>query len=204
VGSSGVLVITGEPGIGKTALLAEARELAAGMRVLSVRGVEAEQGLAFGGLHQLCAPLLGLLAELPPPQAEALGVALALKDGARPERFAVGAALLGLLTRAAEDSPLAVFVDDAQLLDGSSTQAIIFAARRLHSDPVAVVAAQRDGPTSGLTNLETLRLAPLDVEATRALVAGHAHHTPADLGMARYPQAPGANPLAILELGGEA
>jgi DNA-binding CsgD family transcriptional regulator len=204
VGTSGVLVITGEPGIGKTALLAEARDLAAGMRVLSVRGVEAEQGLAFGGLHQLCAPLLGLLPELPPPQAEALGVALALKAGARPERFAVGAALLGLLTRAAEDSPLAVFVDDAQLLDGSSIQAIVFAARRLQSDPVAVVAAQRDDPTSGLANLGTLRLSPLDVEATRELVEGSGHLTSADRWVARFHQATGGNPLAILELGGEA
>ena len=204
VGTSGVLVITGEPGIGKTALLAEARNLAAGMRVLSVRGVESEQGLAFGALHQLCAPLLGLLPELPRPQAEALGVALALEGGPRPERFAVGAALLGLLTRAAEDSALAVFVDDAQLLDDSSIQAIIFAARRLQSDPVAVVAAQRDDPTSGLANLETLNLAPLDVEATRELVEGDGHLSSADQWMARFHQATGGNPLAILELGAEA
>jgi len=203
VGTSGVLVITGEPGIGKTALLAEARDLAAGMRVLSARGVEAEQGLAFGGLHQLCTPLLGLLPELPPPQAEALGVALALKAGARPERFAVGAALLGLLTRAAEDSALAVFVDDAQLLDESSTQAIIFAARRLQNDPVAVLAAQRDDPSSGLANLETLRLAPLDVGATRELVGGQGPLASSARSMARFHEATGGNPLAILELSGE-
>jgi DNA-binding CsgD family transcriptional regulator len=204
VGVSGVLVVCGEPGIGKTALLGEARHLAQGMRVLTARGVDAEQGLAFGGLHQLCTPLLGLLPELPAPQAEALGVALALRSGPPPERFAVGAALLGLLTRAAEDLPLAVFVDDAQLLDDSSAQALVFAARRLHTDPVAVLAAQREDPTSGLTSLQTLRLAALDEAATGDLVAGRGPFLSSPGSVARFHEATGGNPLAVIELWGEA
>ena len=204
VGSSGVLVVCGDPGIGKTSLLDHSREHTAGMRVLSARGMESEQDLAFGGLHQLCTPLLGLLDELPVPQAEALGVALALRQGPRPERFAVGAALLGLLTRAAEDVPLAVFVDDAHLLDDSSAQALVFAARRLENDAVAVVAAQRDEPASGLTGLSVLRLGPLGVVATRELLPGANRWATSASSLARFHEATGGNPLAIVELATDA
>jgi DNA-binding CsgD family transcriptional regulator len=204
VGSSGVLVITGEPGIGKTSLLEHARRQAGGMRVLTARGVEAEREVAYGGISQLCTPLLSLLDELPSPQGEALGVALALREGARPERFAVGAAVLGLLTRAAEDRPLAVLVDDAHLLDDSSSQALVFAARRLQSDPVAIVAAQRPEPTSGLANLAVLRLGPLDVAATRDLLSGARRWNGSAEALERFHEATGGNPLAMLELAADA
>ena len=204
VGTSGVLVLCGDPGIGKTSLLEHSRRHTTGMRVLSAVGMESEQDLAFGGLHQLCTPLLGLLGELPGPQVEALGVALALREGPRPERFAVGAALLGLLTRAAEDTPLAVFVDDAHLLDDSSAQAIVFAARRLENDAVAVVAAQRDEPTSGLAGLTVLRLGPLGVAATRDLLPGPNPWTSSADALTRFHEATGGNPLAIVELATDA
>lgn len=204
VGDSGVLVVSGEPGIGKTALLEHARRHTEGMLVLTARGVEAEHEVAFGGLSQLLTPLLPLLPDLPPPQAEALGVALALRDGPRPERFAVGAAVLGLLTRAGEDRPVAVLVDDAHLLDASSTQALVFAARRLRTDPVALVVAQRQGPASALSNLEVLRLGPLDLEATRDLLSRSRGWDGSGQALGRFHEATAGNPLAIMELAVEA
>lgn len=204
VGDSGVLVITGEPGIGKTALLDAARTGAAGTRTVSARGVEEEHEVAFSGLHQLCAPLLGEIEELPAPQAEALAVALSLRSGPTPERFAVGAAVLGLLSRAAEEQPLVVLVDDAHLLDPSSAQAIAFAARRLVTDRVAVIAALRSGEQSPLLVLPILRLGPLSVEDTRALLVTDKNAPWGDDQLARFHEATGGNPLAILELVGEA
>ena len=204
VGDSGVLVITGEPGIGKTALLDAARTGAAGTRTVSARGVEEEHEVAFSGLHQLCAPLLGEVEELPAPQAEALAVALSLRSGPTPERFAVGAAALGLLSRAAEEQPLVVLVDDAHLLDPSSAQAIAFAARRLVTDRVAVIAALRSGKQSPLLVLPTLRLGPLSVEDSRSLLVTDKNAPWGDDQLARFHEATGGNPLAILELVGEA
>lgn len=204
VGDSGVLVVTGEPGIGKTALLEHVLDHTEGMRVLTARGVEAEQPLAFGGLHQLFAPVLHLLPELPGPQAEALEVALSLREGRRPERFAVGAGVLGLLSRVAEDQPLAVVIDDVHLLDESSAEALAFAARRLSTDPVAVVAAQRGEPSAQLGGLTVLRLGPLDEAATRALVSGQTTWASTDVALRRFHAITGGNPLAILDLAGEA
>lgn len=117
VGSSGVLVITGEPGIGKTALVEEATTLAAGMRVLRARGTDAELEVPFGGLLQLLRPALGELDRIPAPQRDALSAALALTTTPATERFAVGAATLSVICRYAEAAPLAVIVDDVQLLD---------------------------------------------------------------------------------------
>jgi DNA-binding CsgD family transcriptional regulator len=203
VGDSGVLVISGDPGIGKSALLAHAMAVTSGMRILVARGVDAESEVAFGGLYQLCASLLHLLEELPPPQAEALAVALAMRTGPVPERFAVGAAVLGLLTRAAEDLPLAVFVDDAHLLDESSLQAIGFAARRLLSDPVALVLALRAGREAALSGLPVLRLGPLTADKTRELVHSASIGPLGASRLARFHEATGGNPLAILDLAGE-
>ncbi len=200
VGDSGVLVVVGEPGIGKTSLLEDALSVVEGMRVVTTRGVDAEREVAFSGLHQVCAPLLGVLDELPTPQSEALGVALALRSGPTPERFAVGVAVLGLLARAAEESALAVFIDDAHLLDPSSAQAIAFAARRLVTDRVGVVAALRSDEDSPLLGLPTLRLGPVGVADTRALVAPGGKAWWGDDQVARFHEATGGNPLAILEL----
>ncbi|TPG14006.1 LuxR C-terminal-related transcriptional regulator [Pedococcus bigeumensis] len=204
VGDSGVLVISGDPGIGKTGLLAHTRARATAMRVLSARGVEAEREVTFGGLHQVCAPLLPLLDELPGPQAEALAVALAVRSGPTPARFAVGAAVLGLLTRAADEAPLAVVIDDGHLFDESSAQALAFAARRMVSDRIAVVVALRPDHESAFASLPTLHLGPLTVEGARTLLesAGPERWTQARL--ARFHEATGGNPLAILDLAGEA
>lgn len=204
VGSSGVLVIAGEPGIGKTSLLDAARAEATGMRAVSVRGVDEEREVAFSGLDRLCAPLLALTEELPAPQAEALAVALALRAGPAPERFAVGAAVLGLFARAGETGPLAVFIDDAHLLDPSSAQAIAFAARRLMTDRVAVIAARRSGEQSPLLGLPTVCLGPLSVEDTRAMVVAGSDAPWDTHQLVRYHETTGGNPLAILELVGEA
>ena len=155
-GRSGVLVLRGEPGIGKTALLEYAIESAAGLRVARVAGVESEMELAFAALQQLCAPMLGQLAGLPDPQRDALGVAFGLKTGAAPDRFLVGLAVLSLLSEAAEQQPLLCVVDDAQWLDRASAQVLAFVARRLLAEPVALVFATRE-PGEEFRGLPELR-----------------------------------------------
>src|ERR1700733_11091991 len=143
-GRSGVLVVRGEPGVGKTALLDWIIEAAAGLRVARVAGVEPEMELAFAALQQLCAPMLDRLEGLPDPQRDALGVAFGLHTGAAPDRFLVGLAALSLLSEAAARQPLFCIIDDAQWLDRASAQALAFAARRLLAEPVAMVFAARE------------------------------------------------------------
>lgn len=209
VGESGLLVVTGEAGIGKTALLAASLPLTTGMEVLRATGRAEEQGLAFAGLLQVLRPALGLLDDLPEPQAEALGVALALRRRDRQEtwgadRFAVGAATLTLLCRFAEQRPVAVLVDDANLLDRPSAEALAFAARRLLADPVVLLVAARSDTTGPLTEagLPVLILTGLDVADSGALLTRSAPH-PVVAGLARRAhQATGGNPLALLELAG--
>lgn len=205
VGESGVLVLRGEPGIGKTALLAEAERSDGGMRVLRAQGVESEQFVPFSGLHQLLRPVLGVLDEIPGAQAGHLAAALLLGPGAQPppSRFAVGAATLSLLCRAAEDAPLAVLVDDAHLLDAPSAEALVFAARRLVADPVAVLVGVRTGEPGAAAwdGLPGLAVVGLDLPATAALLA-HAGAGPLpDDRVGRLHQATAGNPLALLELG---
>src|SRR5258708_4871445 len=142
-GSSAVLVVRGEPGIGKTALLDYAAGRAVGFRVIRAWGVESEMELAFAGLHQLCVPMLGRLDQLPRPQRDALAVAFGMREGPAPDRFLVGLAVLSLLAATAEDQPLACLVDDAQWLDRATVQCLAFAARRLLADPVAMILAAR-------------------------------------------------------------
>src|ERR1700733_6752007 len=125
-GRSGVLVVRGEPGVGKTALLEYAIESAAGLRIARVAGVESEMELAFAALQQLCAPMLDKLAGLPDPQRAALGVAFGLTTGAAPDRFLVGLAALSLLSAVAERQPLLCVVDDAQGLDRGSAAVVGF------------------------------------------------------------------------------
>jgi DNA-binding CsgD family transcriptional regulator len=143
-GRSGVLVMLGEPGVGKTALLDWAVESAAGLSVVRVAGVESEMELAFAALQQLCAPMLDKLDGLPDPQRDALGVAFGLSRGAAPDRFLVGLAVLSLLSEMAEQQPLLCVIDDAQWLDRASAQALTFVARRLLAEPVALVFATRE------------------------------------------------------------
>jgi len=143
-GRSGVLVVRGEPGVGKTALLDWAVESAAGLRVARVAGVESEMELAFAALQQLCAPMLDKLERLPDPQRTALGVAFGLNTGAAPDRFLVGLAALSLLSEVAEQQPLLCVIDDAHWLDRASALVLAFVARRLLAEPVALVFATRE------------------------------------------------------------
>src|SRR3712207_564803 len=142
-GRSQVLVLRGEAGIGKTALLDVLLERAAGCRVARAAGVESEMELAFAGLHQLCSPYLDRLGKLPAPQQEALGTAFGLRPGSAPDRFLVGLAVLTLLSEVAEERPLICVVEDAQWLDRASSRTLEFVARRLAAEPVAVVLAVR-------------------------------------------------------------
>src|SRR5579864_2221671 len=168
-GRSGVLVMRGEPGVGKTALLEHAIESAAGLRVARVAGVESEMELAFAALQQLCAPMLDKLAGLPDPQRDALGVAFGLNTGAAPDRFLVGLAALSLLSEVAEQQPLLWVVDDAQWLDRASAQALGFVARRLLAEPVALVFAARV-PGDDLTGLPQLAIEGLRDDDARTLL----------------------------------
>src|SRR6201996_4636303 len=222
--ASAVVGLAGEPGIAKTALLdyAASQAEAAGMRVLRARGIESEAQIPFGSLLELIRPALVLLEAIPPPQAVALGSALALRPAPGPgapalDRFAVGAATLSLLAAYAEPAPVAVVVDDAQWLDGSSAAAPRFAFRRLVADPIAVFVAVREGEPSLLdeAGLPVRRLAGLSLDAATELLAG-LNIRPAPVlppGLApdlapvmarRLHQATAGNPLALLELAADA
>src|SRR6185312_8113068 len=144
-GESRALVVRGEPGVGKTALLQHTIGSASEMRVVRAVGVESEMELAFAGLQQLCAPMLDRLERLPGPQHDALAKAFGLRAGGTPDRFLVGLAALGLLSEVARDRPLLCVVDDAQWLDRASAQALGLVARRLVAESVALVFAARVG-----------------------------------------------------------
>jgi DNA-binding CsgD family transcriptional regulator len=165
-GQSRVLVLCGEPGTGKTALLDYLTQRAAGCRVARVTGAEPETEMAFAGLHQLCAPFLGRLGHLPDPQRDALRTAFSMQSGNVPDRFAVGMATLSLLSDLATERPLVCAVDDAQWLDQASAQALAFVARHLAATPAAVIFAGRqtaDEPgLSGLPEFQLRRLADAD------------------------------------------
>ena len=202
-GRSGVLALVGEPGIGKTALVEYAAERAEGMRVLRARGIESEAEVPFAGLLELLRPALTAIDRIPAPQAAALSGALALAPATAQDRFAVGAATLSLLAAHADEGPLALLVDDAQWLDGSSAEALLFAVRRLVADPIAVVITVRDEEPSLLdgADLPTMRLEGLDHEAAVKLLAGEP--VPPEAAERLY-RATGGNPLALLELAPEA
>ena len=147
-GSSAVVAIVGEAGIGKSSLLDWAAEQARDLRLLRARGVQSEGQIPFAGLLELLRPALDSLGSLPAPQAAALESALALRPAQAHDRFAVGAATLSLLAAHAEAGPVAVLVDDAHWLDGSTADALRFALRRLVADPVAAIIAVREGEPS--------------------------------------------------------
>ena len=197
-GRSGVLVVRGEPGVGKTALLDWAIESAAGLRVARVAGVESEMELAFAVLQQLCAPMLGKLEGLPGPQRDALRVAFGLSTGAAPDRFLVGLASLSLLSEAAEQ-PLLCVIDDAQWLDRASAQALAFVARRLLAEPVALVFATREPGEEyrGLPELPVGGLRDDDAqELLRSVITGPLDERVRDRIIAETR----GYPLALLEL----
>lgn len=205
VGHSGVLVLTGEPGIGKTALLDQALTHAEGMRVLRAGGSEVEANLAYAGLQQLLRPALHLLDTIPPPQAEALAVALAIREGVTNDRFAVSAAALSLVSRCAESQPVLLLVDDAHVLDRPSAETLVFIGRRLTADPIALLAASRDVPGSPVyeSDLPQVALGGLAPEPARALLQAHTRAAPTVETVARLLQATAGNPLAIVELAPE-
>jgi DNA-binding CsgD family transcriptional regulator len=202
-GRSDVLALVGEPGIGKTALLEHAAESAGEMRILRCRGIESESVIPFAGLAELLRPALGGLDRIPAPQATALAGALALAPAGARDRFAIGAAALSLLSVSAEEGPLALLVDDAHWLDRSSAETLLFVARRLLADPIALVFTVRQGQPSLLdgADLRTLRVAGLDRADAAELLARE--QIPQD-ALERLYRATGGNPLALLELAPEA
>jgi DNA-binding CsgD family transcriptional regulator len=205
-GTSGVLVVRGEPGIGKSALLEHAAAHAGGATVMRARGIESEIELAFAGLHELLRPVLASLDRLPAPQAAALRGALGLGPAAAAERHLVGAGTLALLGVLAEQAPVVVLVDDAHWLDGPSAAALLFAARRLLADEVAVIVSLRAGEPSAFDNagLDELELAGLDLPAARELLERNAGRPIAADTAGWLHAATGGNPLALTELAAEA
>jgi AAA ATPase domain len=198
-GHGGVVVVRGEAGIGKTALLDYVAHSAADLQVVRVAGVESEMELVFAALHQFCGPMLDRLPLLPEPQRDALAIAFGLRSGPAPDHFLVGLAVLSLLSEAAEDRPLVCVVDDGQWLDRASGRALAFAARRLLAEPVLLVIAARE-PGTDLRGLRELAVEGLPDAHARELLASVVR-SPLDervrervLGEAR------GNPLALREL----
>ncbi len=199
---SGVLVIRGDVGVGKSALLEDSRERATGMRVLSGSGVESEAQLPFAALHQLVRPILAYVERLPGPQARALRGALGLEAGGSEDRFRVSLAVLTLLAEAAEEHPLVCLVDDAHWLDDASADALVFVARRLEAEAVVMLFAAREAEYRRFEapGLPELNLGGLPSEAASALLDHHAGVSlPPDV-RDRLIEETGGNPLALLEL----
>ncbi|MCH5676584.1 helix-turn-helix transcriptional regulator [Streptomyces gilvus] len=200
-GLSGVLVLTGEPGIGKTRLLEYAAERAAELRVLRLTAVESETGLGFGMLHRLLRPFLNRTDRLPGPQRTALDAALGLVPGPPADRFLVGLATLTLLSEAAADQPLLFLLDDAQWVDRESAEALAFTARRLHADSLGLIIALRDGLgyTSLFDSLGGHAMTGLPESEARILLSFATRRV--DTAVAeRIVAGTGGNPLALLEL----
>ena len=202
-GESEVLVIRGEAGIGKSALLRYAARQASGFRVAELTAVEAEMELPFAGIHQLCATMLDRLDALPVPQRDALSVALGLAAGDVPERFLLGLAVLNLLAAVAEKRPLLCLVDDAQWLDAASSQILGLVARRVRAESVAIVVAVREpAPVPDFEGLSELRLDGLPQQNARALLRSGVTGRLDSRLVDRIVAETGGNPLALLELPG--
>ena len=199
---SGVLVLRGQAGAGKSALLQDAVEQASDLQVLEARGIESEAELTFAGLHQLLRPILGQVDGLPGPQATAMRAAFGLEQGRVEDRFLVSVAVLSLLAEAAERRPVLCVVDDAHWLDEASANALVFVARRLEAEGVVMLFAARDGDPRrfGAVGLPELEIGGLDGVAVTALLAEHAA-VPVDPQVRdRLLEQTGGNPLALIEL----
>jgi RNA polymerase sigma factor (sigma-70 family) len=199
LGRGGVLLLHGEPGVGKTALLDYAVRAARPFRVARAVGVESDMELAFAALQQMCSPFLELMDRLPPPQRGALKVAFGLSAGRAPDSFLVGLAALGLLAEAAEARPLLCVVDDAQWLDSASARALAFAARRLGAERIAVIFATRE-LGDALAGLPKLQVEPLGRRDSRALLESVLPAPMDDRVLERIVAETRGNPLALLEL----
>jgi DNA-binding CsgD family transcriptional regulator len=201
-GKSGVLVVRGEPGIGKSALLAHAIGLSQGMRILRARGVESEAAIPFSGLLELLRRAAGAIDRIPIAQAESLRGALGLGPAVRSDRFMIGAATLSVLAAVAEAAPLLVAVDDAHWLDEESSAALSFAIRRLEFDSVATVVAVREGEAVAFeaAGFPQLTLGALNRHACGELAAARLGHPIADADADRLYRMTAGNTLAIVEL----
>ena len=198
-GRGRALVVQGEAGVGKSALLEYMVGAAADMQVARAAGVESEMELAFAGLHLLCAPLLDRLESLPGPQRDALGVAFGLQDGGAPDRFMVALAVLTLLSEVAEERPLLCVVDDAQWLDAASAQVLAFAARRLLAEPVGLVFAARE-PGEQFQGVTDLAVPGLPAQEARTLLRSVVGFGLDERVRNRILAEADGNPLALLEL----
>jgi DNA-binding CsgD family transcriptional regulator/tetratricopeptide (TPR) repeat protein len=195
-------VLLGEPGVGKTALLRYAEEQAEGMTVLQARGLEEEAELAFSGLADLFRPLVDQLETIPPPQAAALAGALGLGPAVAGDRFVVCAATLSLLATGADARPVLAIVDDSQWLDEASSEALLFASRRLEAERVALLMASREPEPAAhaFVGLDELTLSGLDRRAASGLLSDCVPHAIAPQVIDRLMQVTGGNPLALREL----
>jgi len=202
-GAGGALVVRGEAGIGKSALLDYARQRAGPMAVLSAAGVEAESDLAFAGLHELLRPVLGCLGELPEVQSQALAGALGLAPSTHADRLLISAAVLGLLAAAAEDRPTLCLIDDAQWLDRPSADALLFTARRLRAERLAILFGAREGEALRFeaAGLAELTLTGLADQPAATVLASRARQAPPVVLDRLLAEAAG-NPLALMELAG--
>jgi DNA-binding CsgD family transcriptional regulator len=193
------LVVRGEAGIGKTALLEYLIEAAADLTVVRAAGVESEMELAYASLHQLCAPMLGRLERVPGPQRQSLEIVFGMSAGPPPDRFLVGLAVLSLLSEVTDDRPLLCVVDDAQWLDQASALTLAFVARRLLADPVGLVFAARE-PGAELAHLTELEVRGLDDGDARALLGSAVRSILDEPVRDRIVAETRGNPLALLEL----
>ena len=200
-GTSRVLVLRGDAGIGKSALLDHLRDQLSGWHVATAVGIESEMELAYSGLHQLCAPMLDRLGRVPGPQRDTLATAFGMRAGPAPDRFLLGLAALTLFSEVSEDQPLVCMVDDAQWLDQASAEILGFVARRLAVERVALVCAARTGSGDGvLAGLPALVVDGLRDGDARAVLLDHVHG-PVDAAVRDQIVAESdGNPLALVAL----
>ena len=198
-GSSEVLVLSGEPGVGKTALLDYALRSASDVRILRVAGVESEMELPHAALHQLCLPLLDRIDSLPVPQAEALATMFGLRAGESPSPFLVGLGVLNLLAEATRERPMLVVVDDAHWLDDASAQVLAFVARRLRAESILLLVAGRH-PIPSMRGLNELTVPGLRADAAHQLLDSVVRWPLDDDVRAAILAEARGNPLALLEL----
>jgi DNA-binding CsgD family transcriptional regulator len=200
-GESGVLVVRGEAGVGKTALLDYAVASATGMQVIRTRGIESESELAFSGLLEFVRPVLAYLDDLPPPQADALRGAFALSPSTSGDPFPIYAGMLSLLAAAAEEGPLLGLIDDAQWLDRGSAEVLAFASRRLENEGILLLWAVRDEDeiSTSPEGLDELRLKGVDPDAALELLTATSEQIGPRTAQVLVEIA-GGNPLALIEL----